>query len=214
MAGLLLLGAGGHARVVAETALATGRFSRIAFLDDRCTGPAQLPDQLGWPVIGPFDAALDPKIRQQFPAALVAIGNAAVRLQWLQRLAAAGYELPVVIHPTAWVSPSSKLGVGTVVFAQAAIQAQAVIGSGAILNTGSSVDHDAQLGDAVHICPGACLAGEVHVGNRSWIGIGASVIQQIRIGADVTVGAGAAVVRDLPDGVTAVGVPARVLPNA
>jgi sugar O-acyltransferase (sialic acid O-acetyltransferase NeuD family) len=214
MAALLLLGAGGHARVVAETALATGCFSSIAFLDDRCSGPTQLSDQPGWPVIGPFVSALDPQIRLQFPAALVAIGNAAVRLQWLPRLATAGYELPIVVHPTAWVSPSSQLGVGSVVFAQAAIQAQAVIGSGAILNTGCSVDHDAQLGNGVHICPGARLAGEVQVGDRSWIGIGASVIQQIRIGADVTVGAGASVVRDLPDGVTAVGVPARVLPTA
>ena len=88
-----------------------------------------------------------------------------------------------------------------------------MIGSGAILNTGCSVDHDAQLADGVHLCPGARLAGEVHVGARSWIGVGASVIQQVRIGSDVTVGAGAAVVRDLPDGVTAVGVPARVLPK-
>ncbi|QNI75247.1 acetyltransferase [Synechococcus sp. MVIR-18-1] len=214
MASLLLLGAGGHARVVAETALSTGRFSSIAFLDDRCSGPAQLPDQLGWPVIGPFSAAHDRQICQQFQAALVAIGNATVRLQWLPRLAAAGYELPVVIHPTAWLSPSAQLGAGSVVFAQAAIQAQAMIGSGAILNTGCSVDHDAQLGDGVHICPGARLAGEVQVGDRSWIGIGASMIQQICIGADVTVGAGASVVRDLPDGVTAVGVPARVLPTA
>ena len=213
MPALLLLGAGGHARVVAETALSTGRFSSIAFLDDRCTGPAQLPDQLGWPVIGPFAAALDPLIRQQFSSSLVAIGNAAVRLQWLPLLTAAGYELPVVIHPTAWLSPSAQVGVGSVVFAQAAIQAQAVIGSGAILNTGCSVDHDAHLGDGVHICPGARIAGDVQVGQRSWIGIGAAVIQQIRIGADVTVGAGAAVVRDLPDGVTAVGVPARVLPT-
>ena len=210
---LLVLGAGGHSRVVAETALSTGRFSRITFLDDRCTGPSQLPDQLGWPVIGPFTAALDPQIHQQFPAALVAIGNAAVRVQWLPSLVSAGYEVPVVVHPAAWVSPSAQLGVGTVVFAQAAVQSQAVIGSGAILNTGCSVDHDVQLGDAVHICPGACLAGEVHVGDRSWIGIGASVIQQIRIGNDVTVGGGAAVVRDLPNGVTAVGVPARVLPS-
>ena len=214
MAALLLLGAGGHARVVAETALSTGRFSRIAFLDDRCSGPAQLPDQLGWPVIGPFAAALDVHNSQQFSAALVAIGSAAVRLLWLPLLAAAGSELPVVIHPSAWLSPSAQLGAGSVVFAQAAIQAQALIGSGAILNTGCSVDHDTQLGNGVHICPGARLAGEVQVGDRSWIGIGASVIQQIRIGTDVTVGAGAAVVRDLPDGVTAVGVPARTLPTA
>lgn len=213
MTALLLLGAGGHARVVAETALATGRFSSIAFLDDRFSGCAYQSDQLGWPVIGPFAAALDSQVRQQFSAALVAIGNAAVRLHWLPRLADAGFELPVLIHPTVWLSPSAQLGVGTVVLAQVAVQSQSVIGSGAILNTGSSVDHDVQLGAGVHICPGARLAGEVQVGDRSWIGIGSSVNQQVRIGSDVTVGAGAAVVRDLPDGVTAVGVPARVLPT-
>ncbi|KZR85772.1 putative acetyltransferase EpsM [Synechococcus sp. MIT S9504] len=98
-------------------------------------------------------------------------------------------------------------------FAQVVVQAQASIGTGAILNTGCSVEHDVKLANGVHICPGARLAGLVQVGSCSWIGIGASVIQQICIGDDVTVGAGAAVVRDLPDGVTAVGVPARVFPT-
>ena len=84
----------------------------------------------------------------------------------------------------------------------------------AILNTSCSIDHDVQLAHGVHVCPGARLAGEVQVGERSWIGIGASLIQQIRIGCDVTIGAGAAVISDLPDGVTAVGVPARVLPRS
>ena len=214
MSGLLLLGAGGHARVVAETALATGSFTHIGFLDDRFSVSSQLPDQLGWPSLGPFDAALTPTLRQRFSYALLAFGNADLRLQWLPRLVAANYNLPVLIHPTAFVSPSAQVGPGSVVLAQAAVQTNAVIGSCSIINTGCSVDHDAQLGSGVHICPGARLAGEVQVGDRSWIGIGASVIQQIRIGADVTVGAGAAVVRDLPDGVSAVGVPARVLPTA
>lgn len=206
MSDLLILGAGGHAKVVAETALAAGVASRIAFLDDRPSPPV-----LGWPVLGSLDQALEPSIQEQFTSAVVAIGHPSTRLRWIERLQKAGYELPVLIHPSAWISPSAQFGPGSVVFAQAAVQSQAVIGTGAILNTGCSVDHDVQLGDGVHICPGARLAGEVQVGFRSWIGIGASVIQQIRIGADVTVGAGAAVVRDLPDGVTAVGVPARIL---
>lgn len=213
MTPLLILGAGGHARVVAETALAAGCHGGLAFADDRCTSPEALPSPLGWPLIGTLAQALDPAIRERFPAAVVAIGHAATRLHWQQRLLAAGYELPLLIHPTAWVSPSARLAPGTVVFAQAAVQSQAAIGAAAILNTGCSVDHDAVLADAVHLCPGARLAGEVRVGARSWIGIGASVIQQIRIGADVTVGAGAAVVCDLPDGVTAVGVPARLRPT-
>jgi len=203
---LLILAAGGHAKVVAETALAAGAATRIAFLDDRPLNPV-----LGWPVLGPLEQALEPSIQEQFPAALVAIGHSATRLRWLAQLHIAGYELPLLIHPSAWVSPSAQIGPGSVLFAHATVQAQAVMGTGAILNTGCSVDHDAQLAYGVHICPGARIAGEVHVGARSWIGIGATVIQQVRIGADVTVGAGAAVVRDLPDGVTAVGVPARVL---
>ena len=210
---LLILGAGGHAKVVAETAIASGQFSGVAFLDDRCSGHDQIPSVLGFPVLGPLALAIEPAKCEQFVSAAVAFGNATVRLNWIEKLDAAGYTLPVLIHPTAWVSPSVQIASGSVVFAQAAVQSLATIGSGAILNTGCSVDHDVQLADGVHICPGAHLAGEVQVGGRTWIGIGASVIQQVRIGADVTVGAGAAVVRDLPDGVTAVGVPARVLPR-
>jgi sugar O-acyltransferase (sialic acid O-acetyltransferase NeuD family) len=206
MSSLLILGAGGHAKVVAETALTNNPSSRVAFLDDR-----PLTSILGWPVLGPLDQALHPLIQAQFPAGLVAIGHSATRLRWLAQLQSAGYQLPLLIHPSAWISPSAEIGPGSVVFSQAAVQAHAVIGFGSILNTGCSVDHDSQLSAGVHICPGARLGGEVQVGARSWIGIGASVIQQVRIGSDVTVGAGAAVVRDLPNGVTAVGVPARVV---
>ena len=166
---------------------------------------------LGWPVLGPLAYALEPSLRNQFSTAVVAIGHAATRLHWQQQLFAAGYELPVLIHPSACVTPSAQIGPGSVLFAQVVVQAQARIGAGAILNTSCSIDHDVQLADGVHICPGVHIAGEVQVGERSWIGIGASVIQQVRIGNDVTIGAGAAVVGDLPDGVTAVGVPARVL---
>ena len=214
MSRLLILGAGGHAKVVAETAIASANFSEVAFLDDRCSGPDQLPSVLGFPVLGSLALALEPAHREQFASAAVAFGNATARLNWIEQLDTAGYALPVLIHPTAWVSPSAQLASGSVVFAQAAVQALASIGVGSILNTGCSVDHDAQLAGGVHICPGAHLAGEVQVGARTWIGIGASVIQQVRIGSDVTVGAGAAVVRDLPDGVTAVGVPARVFPRS
>ena len=211
MSRLLILGAGGHAKVVAETALACGVASSVAFLDDRCTSLDACLPVLGWPVIGPLVLSLQAETVAQFDAAFVAIGHAAMRLHWIQQLQVAGYYLPVLIHPTAWISPSARLGQASVVFAQVAVQAQVSIGTGAILNTGCSVDHDAQLSDGVHICPGARLAGDVNVGARSWIGIGASVIQQVRIGSDVTVGAGAVVVRDLPNSVTAVGVPARVV---
>ncbi len=208
MTALIILGAGGHARVVAETAMEQGGFSRIAFLDDHAYEQADQPTVLGWPLLGPLNRALENGILEAYPAALVGIGDAAKRLFWLEQLGVCGYSLQPLIHPTAWVAPSASLGNGTVVFANSAIQTNAAIGLGSILNTGCSVDHDVHLADGVHICPGARLAGGVHVGPRSWIGIGACVIQQVRIGSDVTVGAGAAVVQDLPDGITAVGVPA------
>lgn len=205
---LLILGAGGHAKVVTETALASGLFSNVALLDDRFSEQCDVASMLGWPVIGKLDFCLSIQCQNMFSAAFVAIGHAPTRLHWIQHLFEAGYNIPTLVHPTAWVSPSAHLGHGSGVFAQAAVQADVHIANGVIMNTGSSVDHDSQLADGVHICPGARLAGEVCVGHRSWIGIGSSVIQQVHIGCDVTVGAGAVVLHDLSDGVTAIGVPA------
>ena len=209
----MILGAGGHAKVVAETALASGRFSGICFLDDNLFDSSRTTLILGYPVIGPLDFIFDHACINEFPEAVVAIGQASTRLHWITSLSSAGYSLPVLAHPTAYISPSAKIGSASVIFAHVTVQSQSSIGVGVILNTGCSVDHDCQINDVVHICPGARLAGQVHVGSRSWIGIGASVIHQIRIGADVIIGAGAAVVSDLPDGITAVGVPAHILPK-
>ena len=197
--------------MLAETVMACGIASRIAFLDDSCHEITSRRTVLGWPVLGKCDLAYETTTRMNYSSALVGVGDSKIRMRLLDQLKVFGYHLPVLIHPTAWISPSAQIGPASVVLAQAVVQAQVLIGTGAILNTGCSVDHDVQLSDGVHICPGARLAGEVKVGARSWIGIGASVIQQVRIGSDVTVGAGAAVVRDLPDCVTAIGVPARIL---
>lgn len=196
---LLILGGGGHGRVVAEIAAVLG-FAEIAWLDDN-------PAASG--VLGPLSLCHDADLQRRYPQALVAIGQPLLRLQWLEQLLDLGYDCPVLIHPAAWVSPTAHLGPGTVVMPQAAVMAGAHLGKGCIVNTAASVDHNCVLADGVHICPGAHLAGDVQVGSRSWIGIGANVIQGRRVGSDVTVGAGAAVVHDLSDGVTAVGVPAR-----
>lgn len=201
-AGLLILGGGGHGRVVAEIArdLGLGDFARLDD-DPAVTG-----------VLGPLACCAEPGLRQRYSRALVAIGQGPLRLQWLDRLQQLGFACPPLVHPTAWVSPTAQLGAGTVVMPQAAVMAGSQLGQGCIVNTCASVDHDCLLADGVHVCPGAHLAGAVVVGRCSWIGIGASVIQGLTIGDDVTVGAGAAVVHDLVDGITAVGIPARALP--
>jgi len=202
---LLIIGAGGHGKVVADTAMEMGRWSRIGFVDDR---GEQLKQVAGISVIGRL-ADLE-SLRDEWSVAVVAIGDARHRIDLLSSLRALKFELPAIVHPRAAVSRWATLGAGTVVFAQSAVNAGASIGAGCIVNTGATVDHDCRLGDGVHICPGANLAGNVTVGARSWVGIGSAVRQGISIGQDVTLGAGSVVVRDVPDESIAYGVPARV----
>jgi sugar O-acyltransferase (sialic acid O-acetyltransferase NeuD family) len=205
MSGLLILGAGGHGRVVLFTARSTGLWTEIAFLDDRCPDVASVD---GSPVLGNFDAAA--ALIPRFGAAVVALGAAATRLRVLDRLRDLGFELPTMVHPSAVVSGQASLGAGTVVFAQAVIHPGTTLDEGCIVNTAASVDHDCHLGRGVHVAPGAHLGGDVTVGDLTWLGLGAAVKNGVHIGARVMVGCGAAVVGDLPDGVTAMGVPARV----
>jgi sugar O-acyltransferase (sialic acid O-acetyltransferase NeuD family) len=201
---LLIVGAGGHGKVVAECALALGRWREVAFLDGR---HPQLARVLEWPVIG---SDVEPRrFLADYPEAFVAIGGNALRLERLAALEAAGFRLPVVAHPASWVSPSASIDFGSVVVAGAIVNAAAVIGRGCIVNTGATVDHDCSVGDGVHVAPGAHVGGDAVVGPRTWIGIGAAIRHGVRIGSDVMVGAGAAVIEDVPDGVTVVGVPAR-----
>lgn len=204
MTSLLIVGAGGHGKVVAETAEAMGAWEKIAFLDDRFEA---LNGSLRWPVSGSFGDA--ETLQPEYVDAVVAVGDASMRLTLLKQLSHEKFHLPSLIHPTAWVSPSARLGEGCMVFAQAVVNADAHIGRGVIINTGATVDHDCVISDGAHICPGAHLAGEVHIGHASWIGIGASVIQQVHIGSGVMVGAGAAVTGHVPDSDKVVGVPAK-----
>jgi len=200
---LLILGAGGHGKVMAEVAEACGEWKQIAFLDDRY---ASLNGKLRWPVLDAIRHAN--RFVSTYSHVAVAVGDSALRLGWLTMLDSHGFLTPSLIHPTAWVSPSAVLGDGCVVMANATVQADVHMGKGCIVNSGASVDHDCNLADGVHICPGVSLGGDVNVGKSSWLGIGSSVIQGIHIGEHVTVGAGAAVIRDIADGLTVVGVPA------
>jgi sugar O-acyltransferase (sialic acid O-acetyltransferase NeuD family) len=201
---LLIAGAGGHGRVVADAAQSGGAFTDIAFLDDRYP---QLERSGEWPVVGRLRDL--PTQAAAYGSCIAAFGDPNLRLKVLDDAAALGFVLPVVLHPSAILGLGVRLGAGTVVLAGAIVNIGAVIGRGAIVNTGAVVEHDCSLGDGVHVCPGACIAGEVSVGRCSWIGIGASIIQCVTIGADVTVGAGGVCIRDVGDGQVVVGVPAK-----
>lgn len=202
---LAVLGASGHGKVVADTALCCG-WDQVDFYDDAWPGRTYNGD---WCVVGD-SAALHARVGH-YEGVIVAIGNNAVRQAKLEALGGLGARLVSLIHPMACVSRYAIIGVGSVVFAGVVVNADARVGSGAILNTGCSVDHDCVLGSAVHVSPGARLAGAVRVGDRSWVGIGACVRQMISLGSDVVVGAGAAVVSDVSDGLCVMGVPAKAL---
>ncbi|MBI3804174.1 MAG: acetyltransferase [Nitrospirae bacterium] len=201
---LLIAGAGGHGKVVADAALSTGKWDEVMFLDDAWPGKK---GNGRWGICGKIENL--PEWRLRCKEAVVAIGNNRLRLIFQQRLADAGFEIASVVHPSARISPFSQVGAGSVVFANAVVNVDAIIGEGAIINTAATIDHDCRLGRGVHISPGAHLSGGVSVGEFSWIGIGGVVRELISIGSDVTVAAGAAVVADIPDGITVMGVPAR-----
>jgi sugar O-acyltransferase (sialic acid O-acetyltransferase NeuD family) len=205
MSRLIIIGAGGHGKVVADAATEAG-WREVVFLD---SGWPEKGTHAGFPVVG-TDRDLA-RLAGPEDQLVVSIGDGRRREQLCREASDAGIRLATVIHPAATVSKRAQIGAGTVVFAGALVNADARIGMGCIVNTGAIIEHDCELGDGVHVCPGVALAGAVIVGARSWIGIGGCVKQGIRIGADVMVGAGAVVVKDLPDGITAFGVPARVV---
>jgi sugar O-acyltransferase (sialic acid O-acetyltransferase NeuD family) len=204
MSALLVVGAGGHGRVVADAATTMGTWQTISFVDDR-PGMVNPP---GFEIVG-TSADLE-RLAKSHPDAVVAIGDAVTRLHLIQRCAEFGFDLPVIVHRSAAVSASASIGAGSVVFAQAVVNPGTTLGRGCIVNTGATVDHDCHLEEGVHACPGVHLAGNVRVGARTWIGIGACVKQDVRIGHDVIIGAGAAVISDVESELTVMGVPARV----
>lgn len=206
MGGLLIIGAGGHGKVVADTAMRMGKWDNIAFLDDRYP---EITSVLHFPVLGKVDESLP--FQGTYQDVVVAVGDNRLRVELIRRFLGCRFRLPIIIHPQAFVSRFSDIGHGSVVFAQAAINAGAAAGIGCIINTGATVDHDCLLGCGVHVSPGVHIAGEVKIGDYTWLGIGSTIIQRCSIGSNVTVGAGAAIIKDVPNDVTTVGVPGRLL---
>ena len=206
---LVVWGASGHAKVLAEFVAHSGYRLEVLFDNDpRVASPVE-----GVPIF--TGEAGFRSWRSKHPgeqACLVAIGGArgGERLAIQARLQAHGLHPVVAVHPTAYVALGARLGPGSQVLAHATLAAEAYAGLGVIVNTAASVDHECRLGDGVHIAPGAVLAGQVTVGDRSFVGTGAVVLPRIAIGRDCIVGAGSVVTRDLPDGVVAYGNPARV----
>jgi sugar O-acyltransferase (sialic acid O-acetyltransferase NeuD family) len=199
---LIIIGASGHGKVVADIALKMNMWQSIAFLDDK----ESTKTSMGLEVIGRTDDALIYKDETDF---FVAIGNYAMREKLQQKLIEQGLNLVSLIHPSAVIGTNVEVGIGTAIMAGVVINSSSKIGNGCIINTSSSIDHDNTIDDYVHISPGVRTAGSVRIGKGTWLGIGSVVSNNITICSGCNVGAGAVVVNDITQPGTYVGVPAR-----
>ena len=205
---IVILGFGGHAAVVADACRALG-WEVVGFVaEEGLTSASPKPEGKVFRV--KREEKLDPKKLGTKTVAL-GIGNNEARAWWCEKLPQDGFELPPILHPAAWVSPSAKIADGVFVGAGAVIQAGAVLGKAALINSNATVEHHAEIGDGAHVGPGAVLAGLARVGQLSMIGAGAVLKDRIAVGKFCTVGAGAAVVQGVADKSTVAGVPAKPL---
>jgi UDP-perosamine 4-acetyltransferase len=206
---LIVIGSGGHARVLIDTLCRLG--ANILFITERDR------TKMGAEVLGVRVAGEDALIHDHSPDSVLlvnGIGSAdslrlrnRIRLEWIEN----GYNFATIVHPAATVSELARLLPGAQIMAGAVIQSGAQIGRDTIVNTSASVDHDCLVGECVQISPGVTLCGNVVVGDLAHIGAGAVVIQGIQIGRQALVGAGSVVVRNVDDDQTVVGNPAKPL---
>ncbi len=203
----LVVGCGGHGRVVLDILRRSGEFDPVGFVDSNTAMHGRRID--GLKVLGHPDESPEIRTQSDVHCAIVAIGDNGVRRAFADRLSAANFELVNAIHPSANLAGNVSLGRNTVVAAGVLVCAHCQIGDSVILNTGCIVDHETLVGTATHICPGARIAGRVIVESGAFIGIGATVIQSIRVGYEAVVGAGAVVISDVDPMSTVVGVPAK-----
>lgn len=200
MNSLIIIGAGGHGKVIADIAQSNG-YDKISFIDDKkksfnC-----------YKVVGTLHNI--EKLNLGDCEFIVAIGNNEARENIQKKLTARGFHITTLIHPSAVISPSVKIGRGTVIMANCVINAGSSIGEGCIINTSSTIDHDCIMHNYVHISPGVHVAGTVEVKDRTWIGIGSSIVNNIRICEDCIFGASSVVIEDIFISGTYVGIPVK-----
>lgn len=199
---LIIVGASGHGKVIADIASKSG-YTDIAFLDDN----PSVKKCMGYPVIGSSNSAPN-YMDGDF---IVAIGNPQIRENIQNKLVEIGLHIVSLIHPRAVIGEKVEIGVGSVIMAGTVINSDSKIGQGCIINTGASVDHDNVIEDFVHVSVGSHLAGTVQIGKRTWIGAGAIVNNNVNICSDCMIGSGAVVLKDIQEKGTYIGVPSKRL---
>jgi sugar O-acyltransferase (sialic acid O-acetyltransferase NeuD family) len=195
---VVVYGASGHARVLIDLMRLSGEFFPVAALDDSPSGA----EVLGVPVLG--NSSLLSQLKADgIDRAVLGIGSVQkhrARAKLYDRLAAAGFKIPNLIHARAMVEPSVVMGVGNQIFAGAVVGSAAKLGDNTIVNSGTVVSHDCVIASHTHLSPGAILAGGVEVGENTLVGMGVTVYLGVRIGSNVVISNGSHIMKDVPDG--------------
>lgn len=208
---IVLIGAGGHCKVIIDIIRSTNEYEIIGITDVN----QKLVDVFGVPIIGD-DSKLKEIYDNGVENAFICIGainNINLRNLIYNKLKSIGFELPILKHKSSIVSDNSYIGEGTCIMPGAIVNAGSLIGINSIINTGSIIEHDCKIGNNTHISSNVSIAGGVVIGDNTLIGIGSSIIQEIIIGNNVTIGSGTVVIRNINDNTIAVGVPAKVIKN-
>ena len=208
---LLILGSGGHGRVVADVAEKTNFFQEISFLDNTFSNSNFSKSVNSKKVIGEISKTNIEKYSSDFSHAFVGIGDNKIRNNWLKIVGTLNFEIPTIIDPSAKISKYALLEKGCFINTNVVIQCNARIKFGSILNTSCTIDHDSIIGEGTHISPGVHIAGNVNIGKFCWVGIGSQIIQNVQIGDNVTVGGGSLVLKDIPKNSKVFGSPVKVI---
>lgn len=199
---LIIIGASGHGKVVAEIASKLERYSNILFFDDFTF----MEKFHGYKMIESLDFHSELYKNTEY---FVAIGNNEIRAKKIDELKSIKCQIATLIDPTAIISKTALIEKGSVVMPGAKVNANVTIGFGVIINTGASVDHDSKIDNYCHVSPGAVISGSVQLGKFVWIGANATVVNNVSITKNTLIGAGATVISDVTLSGTYVGVPIR-----
>ena len=208
---LLILGSGGHGKVVADVAEKTNFFQEISFLDNTFSDSNFSKSVNSKKVIGEISKINIENYSSDFSHAFVGIGDNKIRNNWLKILGTLNFEIPTIIDPSAEISKYALLEKGCFINTNVVIQCNTRIKFGSILNTSCTIDHDSIIGECTHISPGVHVAGNVNIGKFCWVGIGSQIIQNVEIGDNVTVGGGSLVLKDIPKNLKVFGSPVKVV---
>ena len=205
---VLIVGAGGHCRVVLSILHSYKNFNVIGIAD---RDSLNFGEEISGSVIKYSWKNFTEIYEKGTQYAVIAIGDNDERKELFSRLSSLGFEIPTIIHPSAIIEKDAVVGNGCVICMGIKIGTQVSIGKNGIVWTGSIIDHEAKIGDYVFIAPGCNIAGRVKIGDGSFVGIGSTIKEKITIGKSVVIGAGSVVISDICDNTTVAGVPAKTL---